>query len=177
MLVFGFAGLVDLMCAGGVNLPCCSTHEQGWLCGGDTVMMMWSQLWWCSWCDAVGGVALGRLVFLAEEFHLLWCFYTGLCYLGAWHLSPCIWWVSCCGLACPAQLAWDIFLDALVISFKYLMIIYSGIVFDCHLLIPPFGYFFVYSLLAGSKRKRRRKERKKMCSFRNNYLYIFCSLL
>jgi hypothetical protein len=27
------------------------------------------------------------------------------------------------------------------------------------------------------KRKRRRKERKKMCSFRNKHLYIFYSLL
>jgi hypothetical protein len=41
----------------------------------------------------------------------------------------------------------------------------------------PLGCFSVYSLLAGAKRKRRRKERKKMCSFRNKHLYIFCSLL
>jgi hypothetical protein len=47
--------------------------------------------------------------------------------------------MSCYGLACPARLAWDISMDALVISFKYLMIIYSDIVFDCH---------FVNSLLA-----------------------------
>jgi hypothetical protein len=45
MLVFGFAGLADLMCAGGVNLSCCSTHEQGRLCGGESVMVIWSQLW------------------------------------------------------------------------------------------------------------------------------------
>jgi hypothetical protein len=40
-------------------------------------------------------------------------------------------------LACPARLAWDIFLGALVISSNGLMIIYSGIVFDCHLVITP----------------------------------------
>jgi hypothetical protein len=28
----------------------------------------------------------------------------------------------------------------------------------------PFGSFSVYSLLAGAKKERRRKERKKMCS-------------
>jgi hypothetical protein len=43
------------------------------------------------------------------------------------------------------------------------MIIYSGIVFDCHLVITPLAVKF---LILGSKRKRRRrKERKKMCSF------------
>jgi hypothetical protein len=49
-------------CAGGVNLPYCSTHEYGRLCGGDSVMVMSSQLWWCSWCDVVGGVVLLVLV-------------------------------------------------------------------------------------------------------------------
>jgi hypothetical protein len=68
--------------------------------------------------------------------------------------------VSCCGLACPARLAWDISLDALVISFKYLMIIYSGIVFDCHLVNPPLGCFSVYSLLAGAKKEKKKKRKK-----------------
>jgi hypothetical protein len=85
--------------------------------------------------------------------------------------------VSCYELACSARLVWDIFLDALVISFKYLMIIYSGIIFDCHLVNPPLAVIFVESLFAGAKRKGRRKERKKMCSFRNKFLYIFYSLL
>jgi hypothetical protein len=80
--------------------------------------------------------------------------------------------VSCYGLACPAWLAWDISLDALVISFKYLMIIHSGIVLDCHLVNPPLGCFSVYSLLVGAKKEKRKKRKKerRCVVFRNKYI-------
>jgi hypothetical protein len=53
----------------------------------------------------------------------------------------------------------------LVISLNGLMIIYSGIVFWLPLGKYHFGCFSVYILVAGAKRKRRREERKKTCSF------------
>jgi hypothetical protein len=64
-------------------------------------------------------------------------------------------------LGWPGIFSWE----ALVISSNSLMIIYSGIVFDCHLVFTPLVVFLFMSFLAGAKRKRRRKERKKMCSF------------
>jgi hypothetical protein len=42
-------------------------------------------------------------------------------------------------LGWPGIFSWE----ALVISLNSLMIIYSGIVFDCHLVITPFGCFSV----------------------------------
>jgi hypothetical protein len=87
--------------------------------------------------------------------------------------------VSCFELACLVRLAWDIFLGAMVISSNDLMIIYSGIVFYCHLVITLLDVFLLCFLVAGAKRKRRRrKERKKMCSFLGiNILVFFYSLL
>jgi hypothetical protein len=114
-------------------------------------------------------------VFLAEQFHPLWCFYTGaLCYLGAWHLGACIWWVCYCGLACPSRLSWDIFTRELGDKLKILMIIYSGIFFlDCHLVINILvNLLFIFWLQVPRRRKEERKERKKTCSF----LFRICNL-
>jgi hypothetical protein len=111
--------------------------------------------WWC------GGVVLGRLWSWPSKFHPLWCFYTGLCYLGAWHLGACIWWVCCCGLACPSRLSWDIFTRELGDKLNILMIIYSGLVFlDCHLVITILGdLLFIFWLQVPRKRKEEKKER------------------
>jgi hypothetical protein len=46
------------------------------------------------------------------------------------------------------------------------MIIYSGIVIlDCHLVITILAIFAIYTLVAGAKKKKGRKERKKTYSF------------
>jgi hypothetical protein len=71
------------------------------------------------------------------------------------HLVSELLWA---GLPCSAGLGY--FPGCFGDKLQYLMIIYSGIVFDCHLVNPPFGCFSVYSLLAGAKRKTRRKERR-----------------
>jgi hypothetical protein len=85
--------------------------------------------------------------------------------------------VSCYELACPARLAWDIFLGALVISSNSLMIIYSGIVFDCHLVITPLAMFLLSLCLQVPKGKEEEKKGRRCVVFRNIYLYIFYSLL
>jgi hypothetical protein len=81
--------------------------------------------------------------------------------------------VSCCELACLARLAWDIFLGAMVISSNDLMIIYSGVVFDCRLVITIWLCFCYAFLVAGAKRKRRRRKEERRCvDFRNKYTCI-----
>jgi hypothetical protein len=85
--------------------------------------------------------------------------------------------VSCYELACPARLAWDIFLGALVISSNGLMIIYSGIVFDCHLVITPLAVFLLSLCLQVPIGKEEENKERRCVLFRNIYLYIFYSLL
>jgi hypothetical protein len=85
--------------------------------------------------------------------------------------------VSCYELACPAWLAWNIFLGALVVSSNGLMIIYSGIVFDCHLVITPLLVFLLSLCLQVPIGKEEEKKERRCVVFRNIYLYIFYSLL
>jgi hypothetical protein len=56
-----------------------------------------------------------------------------------------------------------------------LMIIYSGIVFlDYHLVITILAIFcFLYILVAGAMKKKRKEERKKTCSF----LFRICKVV
>jgi hypothetical protein len=82
-------------------------------------------VWWC--CSWSAGV-LGRANPPPVMFLYLPLFHGGLTPLSMRLMSE---------LACLARLAWDIFLGALVISSNGLMIIYSGIVFYCHLVITP----------------------------------------
>jgi hypothetical protein len=88
--------------------------------------------------------------------------------------------VSCCELACSARLAWDIFLDALVISFKYLMIIYSGIIFDCHLVIPPLAVFLLSLCLQVPKGKEEEKKERICVVLGTNtciFSILYCNIL
>jgi hypothetical protein len=169
-----------LMVCWGVNLPVaqhmsrvdCVVVIQWWWCGldcGGVLGVLLLVVWWCcSWLA----------VFLAEQISPLWCFYTGLCYLGAWHLDACIWWVCCCGLACPSRLPWDIFTRELGDKLKILMIIYSGIVIlDCHLVITILGDFCLFiTCLQVSRRKEERKERKKERKKTYSFLFRICNL-
>jgi hypothetical protein len=137
--------------------------------------MMWSWLWWCSWCGdvLVWWCCSWSTVFLAEQFHLLWCFYTGLCYLGAWHLGSCIWWVSCCGWLAHLGCLKILPLGSLVISSNSLMIIYTGIVFlDSHLVITILAILLFIFWLQVPRRRKEKEERKKTCSF----LFRICKL-
>jgi hypothetical protein len=61
-----------------------------------------------------------------------------------------------------ALLGWPgiFFLGALVISSNGLMIIYSGIVFDCHLVITPFAVFLLSLCLQVPKGKEEEEEKK-----------------
>jgi hypothetical protein len=65
-------------------------------------------------------------------------------------------------------------LESLVISSNILMIIYSGIVFlDCHLVITILAILlFILWLQVPRRRKEKKKERKKTCSF----LFRICKL-
>jgi hypothetical protein len=89
--------------------------------------------------------------------------------------------VSCCELACPARLAWDIFLGALVISSNSLMIIYSGIVFDCHLVFTPLAVFLLSLCLQVPKGKEEEKKERRCVVFRNKYIctlsILYCNFL
>jgi hypothetical protein len=76
--------------------------------------------------------------------------------------------VSCCELACLARLAWDIFLGAMVISSNYLVIIYSGIVFDCHLVITLWLCFCYAFWLQVPKGKEEEEKKERRCVVSRN---------
>jgi hypothetical protein len=118
-----------MMCWG-VNLPCCSTHEQGWLC----VMIQW---WWCVLdADGVLGVDVGGVVvmvlvdcaFSRVCFTVVMFLYLGLC-LGCVTPEACIRWLCCYELPCPSRHGLGYFYSSLGDKIKPLMIIYSGVLF------------------------------------------------
>jgi hypothetical protein len=163
-----------MMCWG-VNFPCCSTHEQGWLCGGDSVMVMWSWWWWCSWGVAVGGVFLVDCDLWPSKFPLCDAFILGLV---TW---VCDTWVHAYGdyaaVSCLAQLGClGIFLpEALVIRSTTWWLSTVACYFwmplgKCYLgklLFPLFG--------CRCQEKKRRKERKKTFSF-PFFVFVTCNL-
>jgi Na+/pantothenate symporter len=62
---------------------------------------------------------------------------------------------------------------------QYLMIIYSGIVFDCQLVNPPLAVFLFTLYLQVPKGKEEEKKERRCVVFRNKYIctlsILFCN--
>jgi hypothetical protein len=154
--------MVSVMMWWGVNLPCCSTHEQGWFC----VMIQW---WWCVLgADGVLGVDVGGVVVMV----LVDCGFSRVCftavmllYLGLMLWVCDTWWHAfgdyAAVMPCPSRHGLGYFYpSSLGDKTKPLMIIYSGVLFlnDTWQLLP-WQFCVLFDLLAGAK--IRRKKRKK----------------
>jgi hypothetical protein len=79
------------------------------------------------------------------------------------------------GLPCSAGLGY--FPRCFGDKLQYLMIIYSGIVFDCHLVNPPFGCFSVYLCLQVPKGKEEEKKERRCVVLGTNSCIFFYYLL